>query len=190
MNDLLRQSPIPAPLFPELINLREMTSLDDWKDPDVLIGKAKILDFPRLANWIRENSEDCLFGLATGQWILTPEMQDEGSVVLKYYNGHQVTNVPMMAVRSSPAHSWGYGGTGPNQLALSILTNLIPPTEETVVDDIRAGSTSRLAWELYPKFVVDVLCTLPQEESTIIPLSLIDAWIRIQRQNLRPVGQA
>lgn len=46
----------------------------------------------------------------------------DGDVILGHENGQILTNVPHTIVRHSPTgFAWGYGGSGPADLALNIL---------------------------------------------------------------------
>lgn len=67
-------------------------------------------------------------------------------------------------VKHSPTGlNWGYGGSGPADLALSILTDLYDP---------------EFAEANYQQFKWDIIAKLPQKENWILTEELIVAWQR------------
>ena len=82
-------------------------------------------------------------------------------------DGATDTNVPHKKVRHSPTgFEWGYGGSGPADLALNILLMFIP---------------ERLADELYQEFKWDVISHIPKSGAEISEES-VRAWIRKHTQ--------
>lgn len=63
---------------------------------------------------------------------------------------------------SPDGFSWGYGGSGPAQLALAILLRLTTPQK---------------AQNLYQQFKFDVIATLPQDEDFKLTIVFIKDWI-------------
>lgn len=59
--------------------------------------------------------------------------------------------------------SWGYGGSGPAQLALALL--------------LEAGYDDEHAEEMYMAFKWEVVAKLPQHEDFVLEKSAIDAWV-------------
>lgn len=64
---------------------------------------------------------------------------------------------------SPDGFSWGYGGSGPAQLALAVMLEFLP------VDD---------ALRLYQEFKWDVIARLPMAKEFSYPVSQIKEWIR------------
>lgn len=87
----------------------------------------------------------------------------ECDIVCKRANGAPVVNVPHRLVRHSPTgFEWGYGGSGPSDLALNILLMF--------VDEATAN-------RLYQDFKWDFVATLPREGGTIKRADVI-AWLQ------------
>lgn len=77
-----------------------------------------------------------------------------------------VTNVPHRKVYHSPCgYEWGYGGSGPADLALNILLALVPEED---------------AWALYQKFKQKFIALMPREGGTILVRD-IRAWVAMER---------
>lgn len=67
-------------------------------------------------------------------------------------------------VNHSPdGFSWGYGGSGPSQLALAILLELMSKNK---------------AVQLYQQFKVDVIANFPMDEDFEYPVGKILEWIK------------
>ena len=99
-----------------------------------------------------------------------PKMAMSGMV-----EGHaQSREVYMAGQRLDPKHSqsfrnhspdgfsWGYGGSGPAQLALAILLHLTTPQK---------------AQNLYQSFKSEVIATLPQDTDFTLTIAFIKDWI-------------
>lgn len=65
---------------------------------------------------------------------------------------------------SPDGFNWGYGGSGPSQLALAILLKL-------------SGRRKHWCLQHYQQFKVDVILNLPQDSDCTIPVSLIEKWV-------------
>jgi Family of unknown function (DUF6166) len=70
---------------------------------------------------------------------------------------------------SPTGFSWGYGGSGPSQLALAILADFTGDDE--------------LALELYQAFKWDVIAKLDMHQSHTITATDIAAWLGTQRSS-------
>lgn len=66
---------------------------------------------------------------------------------------------------SPDGFSWGYGGSGPSQLALAILLELHPEG----------------AQQLYQDFKFDFIAGLPMDKDFSIPIAEVNAWIAKKR---------
>jgi hypothetical protein len=67
---------------------------------------------------------------------------------------------------SPSGFSWGYSGSGPAQLALAILCD--------------AMADKKRAVRLHQRFKADVIARLDQDQSWLMPLSEVEAWIAEQ----------
>ncbi len=89
---------------------------------------------------------------------------DGGDIILRRVNGYATANVPHAIVFHSPAgFEWGYGGSGPADLALNILYAVTKNKE--------------LAMRYYQKFKWEFIAVLP-EEGGIIKREEIIQWLR------------
>ena len=83
-------------------------------------------------------------------------------------DGVPEVNIPHAIVHHSPTgFEWGYGGSGPADLALNILSAMIGP------EAAREGG-------LYQKFKWDFIAGLPHEGGTIKAVD-IEAWLKENR---------
>lgn len=93
-------------------------------------------------------------------------------------------SLPQFLVSHSPdGFEWGYGGSGPNDLALAILTMHVPPGADGLpVVPLSRGKTSQVAWHLHHDFCADVVSKLPDRGGTISVASvrewLAQRWTR------------
>lgn len=90
-------------------------------------------------------------------------------------------------VRHAPVHhspdgfEVGYGGSGPADLALSILNTFVPAT--SAADKVKCwrGSCSRFAWNHHQDFKVEFLALMPRAGGEI-PAEVIEKWIAERRK--------
>lgn len=79
--------------------------------------------------------------------------------------GNALVDIPQRYVYHSPTgFEWGYGGSGPSDLALNILGLFVPAPE---------------AWRLHHDYKRDVICRIPYEGGTLTAES-VRQWIRDQ----------
>ena len=99
-----------------------------------------------------------------GRLFNEPELPFRGDIILKRdAAGNVVTNVAQKIVQHSPnGFEWGYGGSGPAELALNILTIF---------------TDQRTADELHQIFKWDYIAKLPHEGG-IIKGREIRKWLR------------
>lgn len=84
-------------------------------------------------------------------------------VILRRTPSGIATNVPRRWVYHSPTgFEWGYGGSGPADLALNIL--------------LKFGVPKEAAERLHQKFKFDVVCRIPRE-GAVIPAADVRQWI-------------
>lgn len=89
-----------------------------------------------------------------------------------------VTNVKRSITHHSPAgFEWGYQGSGPADLALQILHDILPPGCDGLPPvRLFRGQCSALAWMLHQDFKRDFIARLPRQGGEILP-EQIDAWL-------------
>ena len=92
----------------------------------------------------------------------------EGGHRVVTINGREIDPAKSQAVinHSPDGFNWGYGGSGPAQLALGILLELYP----------RA-----IALRYYQKLKNDIIARIPIDKDFSIPTGFITAWMRIQK---------
>lgn len=82
-----------------------------------------------------------------------------------YIDGDRIDPAHSQSLRnhSPDGFSWGYGGSGPAQLALAILLRFVAPEE---------------AQQLYQGFKFGVIAGLPQDADFDLPIATVRAWLR------------
>jgi len=134
-----------------------------------------------------------------------------GLIVEQCPDGSVRANVPRVQYHSTGGFSCGYSGSGPADLALSVLHALIePPTieaEEAVwqldgrdlelalADAGRFSTTigspstriNKLTWLLHQHFKETFISKMPQEGG-YVPIAVIENWIVEQRQRLQAIS--
>ena len=96
--------------------------------------------------------------------------------------GTVVTNVPRTVIHHSPTgYEFGFGGSGPADLALNVLNLFVPPGADGL-PPVRCyrHTASRTAWQLHQSFKWKFIGPLP-EEGGVLPGTLIRAWIAEQQ---------
>ena len=89
---------------------------------------------------------------------------DGGDIILSRENGYATANVPHAIVRHSPTgFAWGYGGSGPADLALNILYAVTGSRE--------------LAMQHYQQFKWDFIAPMPEEGGTIRREDIL-SWLK------------
>jgi len=86
-----------------------------------------------------------------------------------YYGATELNPAPSRELynHSPDGFSWGYGGSGPAQLALAILL------EHT--QDVHVAASN------YQQFKFDVIAHLPIDQDFEIPISSVDEWLASHR---------
>jgi hypothetical protein len=101
------------------------------------------------------------------------------------------TNVPHLVIHHSPTgYAWGYGGSGPADLALNILEWVLRwegYQGETV--PCYEGRCFGLAWDLHQAFRRDVIAVCDREDAHI-PLATVTNWLATYRLATEPLQQA
>lgn len=92
------------------------------------------------------------------------------------------TNVPHLVEQHSPSgYEFGYGGSGPSDLALNatmILLNKMANEKDIELDgtvDLENGSVSRVVWENYQEFKSRFVAPCPREGAQV-PWETLREW--------------
>ncbi len=95
---------------------------------------------------------------------LTGTVKGDAETREVYISGQRLDPKHSQAFRnhSPDGFSWGYGGSGPSQLALAILLHLTTPQK---------------AQNLYQQFKFDIIATLTQDEDFELTIAFISDWI-------------
>lgn len=90
-----------------------------------------------------------------------------------------MANIPRTCEIHSPdGFEWGYGGSGPAELALNILAAFVPPSSDgEPVTRCRQGICSATADRLHQDFKRDFIAGMPEEGGTISGDSIRE-WLR------------
>jgi len=98
----------------------------------------------------------------------------DGAIVHVAVNGIPLIHIPY---HSPDGFEWGYGGSGPADLSLSMLADYFEEQDE-LLDFLakRQLQTSTRCWKLYPAFKSDVVASFPKDRWTL-PSAAIDYWV-------------
>ncbi|HUU57257.1 MAG TPA: DUF6166 domain-containing protein [bacterium] len=100
-----------------------------------------------------------------------PERTDQGGFRVDVHSGAGVAPLPHVERHSPDGFNWGYGGSGPADLALSILAYA---TGE--------GDAMRNRPGLYQDFKWEVVAALPMNSEWALPSALVDAWLIVHAE--------
>jgi len=114
--------------------------------------------------WERIKARDLQIHAEEG--LLYPLLTGPGDVILTLRDGKVATNVPHHIVRHSPdGFGWGYGGSGPTELALNILSLFLGRIPEP---------------SLYQEFKWDIIARIPPQGARISE-KVIRHWITVHQ---------
>ena len=144
--------------------------------PEQALSIATHADLDQAAELIHNNDSGYQSGVQTGRWRLTDGLKhdqfDPNTDILCHrwdygYSASALTNVPRRVVHHSPSgHEWGYGGSGPSDLALDILNWYLPARPRDRVHCWQ-GQSDRTAWNLHILFRNELIASLPRSGGTI-----------------------
>lgn len=104
-------------------------------------------------------------------------LQEAGLVCRKMGEDIFATNIPQFIIHHSPTgFAWGYGGSGPADLALNVLHLLLPPQNGKPTVTIGIAEVSPEAYALHQDLKWRFIATMP-EEGARIPIEEINQWI-------------
>lgn len=119
----------------------------------------------------------------TDQYIQTP-MKPHGIILERDAEGNVKTNIPHLVMQHSPdGFEWGYGGSGPADLALNIVEAVlfIEHYDGPRVNMSR-GDCFRLASALHQDFKWKFIATVSQEVGRVIlDYDTVAAWVNERR---------
>ena len=116
---------------------------------------------------------------------------EQHGIVLRRTDRQTATNVPHLVIHHSPTgYEWGYGGSGPSDLALNILEWLLRREGyRGATVPCFAGRCFRLAWDLHQAFKRDVIAACDREDAHI-PLATVTDWLATSRLATAPLQQS
>jgi hypothetical protein len=127
-----------------------------------------------VVDWVVDRAPT--FGLASvGRHA---DAQIEGVTCWRAPDGTAISSIPQRHVHYAPTgFDWGFGGSGPADLAINVLARFLPLAPDATGVALRDGSTvSEAAWALHQQFKYDLIAALPRSGGHI-PAETIRAWI-------------
>lgn len=104
-------------------------------------------------------------------------------VILRRINGEVHTNVPHLVADHSPnGYEWGYGGSGPADLALNIVENFLRHMGykgETTNHVWDKSTIFRLSYTLHQDFKWEFIAGIDRHEGVTIPYDRIVTWVKV-----------
>ena len=99
-------------------------------------------------------------------------------IILERREDLPVTNVPHLVTHHSPdGFEWGYGGSGPADLALNILEAVLILEDYTGrLTQCYSGVCFAKSWELHQAFKREFIEKVPHD-GVVIPYAKVKAWI-------------
>lgn len=162
----------------ELLNLPVYWDLPENQVIQLKLEAARKQGFSQAIAFIEQNPEQFFLGQASNRWRLDIGKPFDGDVFLRRLQlgrGQQyaITNVPHFVSRGG--HEWGYGGTGPRNLALDILSFFSPPDRDSLVLN-HGAAVSKVSFDLQYKFRDSVLAHMPRSGG-FLPKALLEAYV-------------
>ena len=116
---------------------------------------------------------------------------EQHGIVLRRMDQQTSTNVPHLVTHHSPTgYEWGYGGSGPADLALNILEwHLRREGYHGETVPCYAGRCFRLAWDLHQGFKRDVIAGCDREGAHM-PLETVTNWLATYRLATAPLQRS
>ena len=142
---------------------------------DVLLDTSPVSASPDVvADWVVDRAH--AFGLASVE--RHADALIEGLACWRAPDGTARSSIPQRHVHYAPkGFDWGFGGSGPADLALNVLAVFLPLAPEGTRVALRDGSSvSEAAWALHQAFKYDLIATLPRAGGDI-SAKTIRSWI-------------
>jgi hypothetical protein len=147
---------------------------DEVVTVDILVNTSPVSVSPDVvADWVDRAHA---FGLASAE--RHADALNEGVTCWRAPDGTARSSIPQRHVHYAPkGFDWGFGGSGPADLALNVLALFLPLAPDTTGVALRDGSSvSEAAWALHQAFKYDLIGTLPRAGGHITAKT-IRAWI-------------
>ena len=148
---------------------------DEVVTVDVLVNTSPVSVSPDVVtDWVVDRAR--AFGLASVERYADAVI--EGVTCWRALDGTARSSIPQRHVHYAPkGFDWGFGGSGPADLALNVLALFLPLVPEATSATLRDGSSvSEAAWALHQEFKYDLIATLPRAGGDI-SAKTIRAWI-------------
>lgn len=120
----------------------------------------------------------------TDDWEENPHLDIplEQGIVMRRDERGACTNVPWLVKHHSPTgFEWGYGGSGPADLALNIIECVLHRMNyEGPTTKCFDGKCFVLAWELHQDFKQDFIAGIDHDNGGVIPIDRVETWIRVR----------
>jgi hypothetical protein len=142
---------------------------------DVVLSTAPVSASPDVvADWVVDRAR--AFGLASVE--RHADALVNGVTCWRAPDGTAISSLPQRHVHYSPTGiDWGFGGSGPADLALNVLARFLPLAPDAIGVALRDGSSvSEAAWVWHQEFKYDLIATLPRAGGHL-PAETIQAWI-------------
>jgi hypothetical protein len=152
---------------------------DEVVTVDVLVNTSPVSVSPEVspdvvADWVVDRTR--AFGVASVE--RHADALIEGVTCWRAPDGAARSSIPQRHVHYAPTgFDWGFGGSGPADLALNVLAVFLPLAADATGVALRDGSSvSEAAWVLHQAFKYDLIATLPRAGGHITA-QMIRAWI-------------
>jgi hypothetical protein len=142
---------------------------------DVVLTTAPVSVNPEVvADWVVDRAR--AVGLASVE--RHADARIEGVTCRRAPDGTAISSIPQRHVHYAPTgFDWGFGGSGPADLALNVLALFLPLAPDATGVTLRDGSSvSEAAWALHQQFKYDLIATLPRSGGHLTA-ETIRAWI-------------
>lgn len=104
-------------------------------------------------------------------------LADVGLVCRRLSDGRLACNVPHVVVWHSPSgFDCGYGGSGPAELALNVLHQLVPPVVGQEFSGMGGVGVDCRAEDMHHQFMWDFIDKMPKDGGRV-PIEDINQWI-------------
>ena len=116
----------------------------------------------------------------TDHFLMAPPLQE--ALVIRRTKGHVSTNVPHRYVHHSPTgYEYGYGGSGPADLALNlaeaVILREIPDVDTNQVELWDGSTCSYEAWIIHHDLKFGLIAPLSQDTDYTIPYEDVEATV-------------
>lgn len=167
----------PVPWLRQVIDrsLPPEANDDEVVTVDILVNTSPVSVSPDVvADWVVDRAR--ALGLTSVE--RHADALTEGVACWRAPDGTARSSIPQRHVHYAPKGlDWGFGGSGPADLALNVLAVFLPLAPDTTGVALRDGSSvSEAAWALHQAFKYDLIGTLPRAGGHITAKT-IRAWI-------------